>query len=150
MGLREQLDADMKAAMRAKETMKLSTIRMIRSAIQYKENEPGAKGPLDDTGILQVLGSEIKKRRDSADEYTKAGRPELAEKEEREIEVLQAYLPEPLSDAEVAQLIDEAIASEGAQGPRDMGKVMKALGPKTQGRVDTKQMAELVKQKLSG
>lgn len=149
MGLREQLDADMKNALRAKETLKLSTIRMIKSAVQYKETEPGAKGPLDDDAILQVITSEVKKRRDSIAEYEKASRPELAAKEQEEIDVLQTYLPTPLTEAEIATLVDEAIAEAGASEPRDMGKVMKILTPRTQARADGKIVADLVKQKLS-
>lgn len=149
MGLRERLDADMKTALREKDSLRLSTIRMIKSAVQYRETEAGAKGQLDDTGILQVLGSEIKKRRDALAEYEKANRTELAEKERKEIEVLQAYLPEQLSDEELVQAVEDAIAEAGAQGPRDMGKVMKVLTPRIQGRADTRAAADLVKQKLA-
>lgn len=149
MGLREQLDADMKTALRQKEPLKLSTVRMIKSAIQYKETEPGAKGPLDDDAILQVITSEVKKRRDSIAEYEKAGRSDLAAKEQDEIQILQAYLPTPLTEAEVASLVDEAIAEAGATGPKDMGKVMKILTPRTQARADGRIVADLVKLKLS-
>ena len=149
MGIREQLDADMKDALRAKEQLKLSTVRMIKSAMKYKETESGASGPLDDAGILQVITSEIKKRRDSVAEYEKANRPELAEKEKAEIAVLQAYLPPQLSEAELAQAVADAIAESGAEGPKDMGKVMKILTPRIQGRADGKVAADLVKQKLA-
>lgn len=149
MGLREQLDADMKTAMKEKDQNTLSTIRMIKSAMKYKEVEPGAAGPLDDTGILQVLTTEIKKRRDSVSEYEKAGRQDLADKEQAEIAVLQRYLPAQLSEAEIDKLVEETIAEVGAQGPKDMGKVMKAIGPKTTGRADGKLVADRVKQKLS-
>ena len=149
MGLRERLDADLKAALRDKDAVKLSTIRMIKSAMKYKETEPGAKGPLDDAGILQVLTSEIKKRRDSIAEYEKADRADLVEKEKAELAVLQSYLPEQLTEAELSRAVDEAIAEAGAQGPKDMGKVMKVLTPRIQGRADTKVAADLVKQKLA-
>lgn len=149
MGLRQQLDADMKTALREKAATRLSTIRMIKSAIQYKETEPGAKGPLDDDAILQVITSEVKKRRDSIGEYEKAGRSDLAAKEQEELDILQTYLPTPLTEAEIATLVDEAIAESGATGPRDMGKVMKILTPRTQARADGKVVADLVKQKLS-
>jgi len=149
MALREQLDADMKTALREKDQLKLTTIRMIKSAMKYKETEPGASGLLDDSGILQVITSEIKKRRDSVTEYEKGGRTDLADKERAEIAVLQAYLPAQLSPAELEQAVAQAIAEAGAQGPKDMGKVMKVLTPRIQGRADGKVAADLVKQKLA-
>jgi uncharacterized protein YqeY len=149
MTLRERLDADMKTAMREKDQVKLSTIRMIKSAMKYRETESGAKGPLDDAGIVQVVSSEIKKRRDAIAEYEKADRADLADKEKAELVVLEAYLPPQLTAAELESLVDEAIAATGAQGPKDMGKVMKALTPKTQGRADGKAVSELVKKKLT-
>jgi uncharacterized protein len=149
MALREQLDADMKTALREKDQLRLSTIRMIKSAMKYKETEPGASGLLDDSGILQVVTSEIKKRRDSVAEYEKANRPDLADKEKAEIVVLQAYLPEQLTPAELEKMVADAIAETGAQGPKDMGKVMKVLTPRIQGRADGKVAADLVKQKLA-
>ena len=149
MTLRERLDADMKAAMRDKDQVKLSTVRMIKSAMKYKETEPGATGPLDDAGIVAVVGSEIKKRRDAIAEYEKAGRAELAEKERGELTILQAYLPEQLTAEELERAVDEAIAATGAKGPKDMGAVMKALTPKTQGRAEGRVVSELVKKKLT-
>ncbi|AKU89957.1 GatB/YqeY domain-containing protein [Vulgatibacter incomptus] len=149
MALRETLDADMKTAMREKDQVRLGTIRMVKSAMKYKETEPGAAGPLDDTGILAVIGSELKKRRDAVAEYEKANRADLADKEKAEIEVLQSYLPAQLSEAELSKLVDEAIAEAGAAGPKDMGKVMKVLTPRIQGRADGKVVADLVKQKLA-
>lgn len=149
MTLRERLDADLKTAMREKDQQKLSTIRMIKSAMKYRETETGAKGPLDDAGIVQVVTSEIKKRRDAIAEYEKAGRTELAEKEKGELAVLEAYLPPQLSPGELEALVDEAVAATGAAGPRDMGKVMKVLTPRTQGRADGKTVSELVKKKLA-
>ena len=149
MGLREQLDADMKSALREKDQVKLSTVRMIKSAMKYKETEPGAKGPLDEAGILQVVTSEIKKRRDSISEYEKAGRTDLAEQEKAELAVLEAYLPEQLTAEELEKEVAAAIAEAGAQGPKDMGKVMKILTPRIQGRADGKTAADLVKQKLA-
>lgn len=149
MSLRERLDADMKTALRSKDSLRLSTIRLIKSAVTYKETEAGAKGPLGDEGILQVIVSEVKKRRDSVAEYEKAGRTDLAEKENAEIEVLQDYLPAQLSEEELSRMVDEAIAEAGASSPRDMGGVMKLLTPKTQGRADGKLVAELVKRRLA-
>ena len=149
MTLRERLDADMKTAMREKDQLKLSTVRMIKSAMKYRETEPGATGPLDDAGIVAVVTSEIKKRRDAIAEYEKAGRQELAAKERDELAVLESYLPPQLSAAELESLVDEAIAATGAQGPKDMGAVMKALTPKTQGRADGRAVSDLVKKKLT-
>ena len=150
MSLRERLDSDMKEALKAKDQLKLSTVRMIKSAMKYKETEPGATGPLDDAGIVSVITSEVKKRRDAIAEYQKANRADLAEKEEAELKVLQLYLPAQLTEAELAALVDEAIASTGAKAPKDMGAVMKAVQPKTAGRADGKVVAELVKKKLAG
>lgn len=150
MTLREQLDADMKTAMREKDTVRLSTVRMIKSAMKYKETEPGASGPLDDAGIVQVVVSEVKKRRDSVAEYEKAGRSDLADKERAEIEILQGYLPAQLEAHELDALVAAAIAEAQASGPKDMGKVMKILTPRIQGRADGKVVADLVKQKLAG
>ncbi len=149
MALREQLDADMKTALREKDQVRLSTIRLVKSAIQYKETEAGAGGALDDDGILKVLGSELKKRRDSIAEFEKAGRQDLADKEKAEVAVLQTYLPAQLAPDEIETLVTEAIAEAGAEGPKDMGKVMKVLTPKIQGRADGKFVADLVKQKLA-
>ncbi|HEY0839637.1 MAG TPA: GatB/YqeY domain-containing protein, partial [Vulgatibacter sp.] len=109
-----------------------------------------ATGPLDDAGIVQVIVSEVKKRRDSVAEYEKAARTDLADKERAEIGILQAYLPAQLEAHELEKLVAEAIAEAQASGPKDMGKVMKVLGPRTQGRADGKVVADLVKQKLAG
>lgn len=149
MTLRERLDADMKTAMREKDTVRLSTVRMVKSAVKYKEVEPGATGPLDDAGIILVLNSEVKKRRDAIAEYQKANRADLADKEEAELKILQTYLPEPLTPEQIAVLVDQAIVESGAKGPKDMGLVMKALMPKTSGRADGKVVSELVKKKLT-
>ncbi|HWV39076.1 MAG TPA: GatB/YqeY domain-containing protein [Vulgatibacter sp.] len=149
MSLREQLDADLKTALREKDPVRLSTVRMIKSAMKYRETAPGASGPLDEAGILQVIGSELKKRRDSVAEYEKAGRMDLADKERAEIAVLEGYLPAQLSAEELAKLVDDAIAEVQASGPRDMGKVMKILTPRIQGRADGRAVADLVKQKLA-
>lgn len=149
MSLRERLDAEMKTALREKDTLKLSTIRMIKSAMRYKETEPGAKGPLDEAGILSVVTSEIKKRRDAIVEFEKGGRPDLKEKEEAELSILKGYLPEQLSESELVALVEEAVATTSAKGPKDMGAVMKVLSPKTQGRAEGRVVSDLVKKKLS-
>jgi uncharacterized protein YqeY len=149
MTLRERLDADMKDAMRAKDQLRLDVVRAVKSAVKYREVEGDKAVVLDETGILQVLGSEIKKRRDSVEQYRAGGREELARKEEAEIAILQAYLPQQLGAEELARKVEEAIAKVGAKGPKDMGQVMKALLPEVQGRADGKAVSELVKQKLA-
>jgi uncharacterized protein len=147
MALKEQLDAELKAAMREKDQVKLSTVRMLKSAIKYREIE--LMKPLDDAGIHAVIASEIKRRRDSVEQYRAGGREDLAGQEEAEIAVLQAWLPAPLSPEELAKVVDAVIARVGAQGPKDMGKVMKELLPEVQGKAEGKAVSELVKQKLT-
>ena len=149
MTLRERLDGEMKAAMRAKADLRLQVIRGLKSAVKYREVEGEKAVVLDEPGILQVIGSEIKKRRDSVEQFRAGGREELARKEEAEIAVLQEFLPAQLSAAELAGKVDEVIARVGAKGPKDMGAVMKALLPEVQGRADGKAVSELVKHKLA-
>jgi uncharacterized protein YqeY len=148
MGLKERLDQDLKTAMREKAQLRLDTIRMLKSAIKYREIE--LMKPLDDAGIQGVIASEVKRRRDAVEQYRAGNRPELAEKEEAEIAILQGYLPQQLTADELRAKVDAAIAAVGAQGPKDMGKVMKALMPETQGRAEGSAVSELVKARLSG
>jgi uncharacterized protein len=149
MTLRQKLDEDLKAALRAKEDLRLQVIRGVKSAVRYREIEGEKAVVLDEVGILQVIGSEIKKRRDSVEQYRAGRREDLATKEEAEIAILQGYLPAQLSPEELARKVDEAIGKVGAKGPKDMGAVMKALMPEVQGRADGKAVSELVKQKLA-
>lgn len=149
MTLRQKLDEDLKAALRAREDLRLQVIRGVKSAVRYREVEGEKAVVLDEAGILQVIGSEIKKRRDSVEQYRGGGREDLATKEEAEIAILQGYLPAQLSPEELARKVDEAIGKVGAKGPKDMGAVMKALMPDVQGRADGKAVSELVKQKLA-
>jgi hypothetical protein len=148
MALRERLDEDLKSAMRARDSLRMNTIRGLKSAVKYREIE--LMKPLDDAGILGVAATEIKRRRDSVDQYRAGNRPDLADKEEAEIRLLQDYLPQPLAAAELEAKVDEVIARVGAKGPKDMGAVMKALLPDVQGRADGKVVSELVKQRLAG
>ena len=148
MPLKEQLDADLKAAMRAKDEVKLSVVRMLKSAIKYREIE--LMKPLDDAGVLGVISSEIKRRKDSVEQYTAGNRADLAAKETAEIAVLQGWLPAQLSEAELKALVEAAVQKSGAQGPKDMGAVMKLLVPDTQGKADGKVVSEMVKARLSG
>jgi hypothetical protein len=147
MALKDRIDTDLKSAMREKDAARLSVVRMLKSAIKYREIE--LMKPLDDAGIEAVVASEIKRRRDSVEQYRAGKREDLASKEEAEIAVLQGYLPQQLSAEEVAAKVDAAIAQSGAKGPKDMGAVMKLLMPEVQGRADGKVVSELVKQKLA-
>jgi uncharacterized protein len=149
MTLRERLDADMKAAMKAKDDLRLQVIRGVKSAVKYREVEGDKAVVLDEPGILQVVGSEIKKRRDSVEQYRAGGREELARKEEAEIGILQEFLPAQLTSEELARKVEEVIARVGAKGPKDMGAVMKVLVPEVQGKADGRAVSELVKQKLA-
>jgi uncharacterized protein YqeY len=146
--LKEQLDADLKAAMRAKDELKLSVVRMLKSAIKYREIE--LMKPLDDAGVLGVISTEVKRRKDSVDQYKAGNRTDLAEKEEAEIRILQAWLPAQLGEDELKKLVEAAVQKSGAQGPKDMGAVMKLLMPDTQGKADGKVVSEMVKARLSG
>jgi len=148
MALKDQLDADLKSAMLAKDTVKLSVVRMLKSAVKYREIE--LMKPLDDAGVLQVVTSEIKRHKDSVEQYRAGNRQDLVDQEEAEIRILQTWLPEQLSEAALQGLIDAAVTSTGAAGPRDMGKVMKALQPEVTGKADGKLVSELVKARLSG
>lgn len=148
MALRERLDEDLKSAMRAKDSLRMNTIRGLKSAVKYREIE--LMKPLDEAGILGVATTEIKRRRDSVEQYRAGNRPDLADKEEAEIRLLQDYLPQQLPAAELEAKVDEVIARVGAKGPKDMGAVMKALLPDVQGRADGKVVSELVKQRLAG
>jgi uncharacterized protein len=146
--LKERIDADLKDAMRSKNELTLSVVRMLKSAVKYKEVEPGAT-PLDDAGVQKVIATLIKQRRDSIQQFNDAGRPELAQKEEQEISVLQNYLPQQLSAQELEQLVQAAVNETGAQSAKDMGAVMKAVGPKVAGRAEGKAVSDAVKAALA-
>lgn len=129
--IQSKIHDEMKAAMRAKDKPRLGTIRLIQA--EFKRIEVDERIELDDARVLAVLDKMVKQRRDSAKQYTDAGRPELAEQENAEIVVISEFLPQPFSDDEIAGLIDEAIASTGASGMQGMGQVMAELKPKLQG-----------------
>ncbi len=147
MGLKERLEQDQKTAMRERAQLRLDTIRMLKSAIKYREIE--LMKPLDDAGIHGVIASEVKRRRDAAEQYRAGNRKDLADKEDAEIAILQAYLPQQLGEDELRAKVDEAVKKVGAQGMKDMGAVMKALMPEIQGRSDGMVASELVKARLS-
>ncbi|RRQ21768.1 GatB/YqeY domain-containing protein [Thiohalobacter thiocyanaticus] len=146
MSLKAQIQEDMKAAMRGGDKSRLATIRLIMAAI--KQREVDERIELDDAQVTAVLDKMVKQRRESIEQYQSAGREELAAKEQQEIEVIQDYLPEPLTEAEISQLIDDAIAASGASSIKDMGKVMGQLKPKLQGRADMGAVSGQVKAKL--
>jgi uncharacterized protein len=146
MGLHEQIDQELKEAMRGKNENKRDAIRSLLTAMKVKEKE--LRRPPNDIEIQQVISSQVKQRRDSSEQYRKAGRLELAQKEEEEIGFLQAFLPEMLSPDELEALIDEAVSETGAKSQKEMGKVMKALMPKISGRAEGKTVNELVRKKL--
>ena len=148
MSVKEQLDQELKTAMREKDALKLSVIRMLKSAVKYREIE--LMKPLDEAGVLAVISSEIKRRRDSVEQYTAGNRADLADKETAEIKVLQAWLPAQLGLEELQKLVEAAVQKSGAQGPKDMGAVMKLLVPETQGKADGKVVSDMVKARLSG
>lgn len=149
MTLRERFDADLKEAMRAKDQVRVDTVRAIKSAIKYKEVEGEAK-TLDDAGIVKILTSELKKRKEASEQFRAAGRTDLADKEEREAGIITAYLPQQMTEAEITQVVEAAIAESGAKTAKEMGAVMKLVQPKVAGRADGKLVSEIVKKKLSG
>jgi hypothetical protein len=148
MSLQDKLNNDMKDAMRAKDTLRLSTVRQLRSAIKNKEIAIGKS--LDDEAIVGVITTQGKQRREAAQMYRDNGRPELAEKEEAELEILLAYLPAQLGESELRTLISAVISEVGASSPQDMGKVMGPIMAKTRGCADGKLVNQLVKELLAG
>ncbi|MEE4253802.1 MAG: GatB/YqeY domain-containing protein [Desulfuromusa sp.] len=148
MNLKDQLMQDMKEAMKAKQTDRLGTIRQLRSAIKNKEIE--LQQELDDEGILSVIGTAVKQRREAALMYHDNNRPELAAKEEAELAVLQQYLPAQLSETEIRDIVSAVIAEMGATSMKDMGKVMPLVMAKTKGSADGKIVNQLVRELLAG
>ncbi len=147
--LSQQITEDMKTAMREKNAVALGAIRMLKSAIKNAAIEKGgADAELTDPEVVAVVRREVKKRQDSIEQYQSAGRAELAEQEEAEIGVLQAYLPEPLSESELTAIIDAAIAEVGATSRKEMGAVMKLVQDRTAGRADGKTLSQAVMAKL--
>lgn len=147
--LKDQIRADLKEAMKAKEKERTGTIRMLLAAIQTAETE-GSKHEVDDAEIQKIIAREIKKRRESAEIYTTNGREDLAETELAEANVLEAYQPKQLTDDELAVLIDDTVAETGATSMAQMGQVMKAATAKAEGRADGKRISEAVKARLNG
>ncbi|MEW8043260.1 MAG: GatB/YqeY domain-containing protein [gamma proteobacterium symbiont of Phacoides pectinatus] len=146
--LKQRITDDMKSAMKAGDKPRLGAIRLLLAAI--KQREVDERIELNDEQVLADLDKMVKQRRDSIAQYEKAARPDLAEQEQFEIDVLQEYLPEALREEEIAAMIAEAITGSGAETMRDMGKVMGQLKPKLQGRADIGAVSALVKQQLGG
>lgn len=147
--LSQQITEDMKTAMREKNTLALGTIRMLKSAIKNAAIEKGgADAELSDAEVITVIRREVKKRQDSIEQYTTAGRLELVQQENAEMAVLNGYLPEPLSAEKLEEIITAAIAEVGATSRKDMGQVMKLVQERTEGRADGKTLSQAVMAKL--
>ena len=149
MAFIDKISEDLTAAMRAKDQLRLDTLRMTKAALMNREVEK--KRALDDAESQQVVVSMIKQRRDSVEQYRNGGRPELADKEAAEIAILETYLPPPIAAAELERIVREVIGETGATSAKDMGRVMKGVITKLAGRTaDGKIISELVKQQLAG
>lgn len=147
MSLKERINEDMKGALRVRETARLSALRLLIAAMKQKEIDERIE--LDDAGVTGVIEKLIKQRKDSVAQYQAANRQDLADKEQFEIEVLSVYMPQPLSESEVADLIKQALAETGASGAKDMGKVMAWIKPKLAGRADMGAVSAKIKSALA-
>ena len=147
MSLRDRLDEELKAAMRSSDAVRRDALRMVLAAVQRAEKE--GKHELSDEEMLGVLTRELKVRHESVDTFRAGGREDLVAKEEAAIAVVSEFMPRPLSEAELRALVDQAIAETGASSPRDIGKVMGWLSPRTRGRADGKVVSQLVTQLLA-
>jgi len=148
VSLQDRVQTDIAAAMRAGDGLRRDVLRMVVSAAYNVEKREGR--PLTDDEYLAVLSREVKTRRESVEAFRAGGREDLATQEEAEIAIISGYLPEPLTEAEIAALVEEAVAATGATSPRDMGKVMGWLTPRTRGRADGKLVSSLVARTLAG
>jgi hypothetical protein len=146
MDLHARIEADMKHALKTGAKEKLSTLRMLSAALKNKQIEK--RRPLTEDEVLETVRSLMKQRKDSIEQFTKGGRQDLADKEQAEVVVLEAYLPAQMSREELEAMVKTAVAESGAQGAKDMGKVMKVLVPMLAGRADGKLVSELVKNTL--
>lgn len=146
----QDLRDELKKAMLARDTEKTSVLRMIISAIQYYEiNKGGAGYSASEEDVMNVIAAQAKQRRDSIEQFIAGNRPELAEKEQQELDMIQKFLPEQMGEEEITRLVQEAIASTGASSVADMGKVMGALMPKTKGKADGGLVSKIVREKLA-
>ena len=147
MGLEERLIEEMKHAMKSNDKLRLSTIRMIRSAVKNKEIEQ--RSQLTDEGITKVIQGLVRKGEESVEQFRVGGRADLVEKEEKEIEILKSFLPQPISREEILRAIDQSMEETQASSLKDLGKVMKSVIPKLGGKADGKLINQLVKERLS-
>jgi len=147
MSLKEQINEDMKSAMRIKDSARLGAIRLLQSALKQKEVDE--RVDLNDDDVLVIIDKMLKQRRDSIDAFKKAERNDLVEKEEFEVSVLQEYMPEPLSDNEISNIIDQAIKNLGALTMKDMGAVMSAVKPELSGKANMADVSQKIKSKLT-
>jgi uncharacterized protein YqeY len=147
MPLREQLNEDIKVAMKAREADKLAALRLLLAAV--KQREVDERVTLDDAGVLSVIDRMLKQRKDSIAQFEKAGRQDLVDKEKLEVGVLSAYLPQQLGEEEIRAIVSEAVSATGARSPADMGKVMGVVKPRLAGRADMGKVSALVKAALS-
>ncbi len=147
MALLDQIQKDLKEAMKAKDSVRLGTLRLVLTAIKNKEKE--VKRELEEKEVLQIISNQIKQRKDSVEQYRKGGREDLASKEEQELKILQSYMPEQLSEAELEKLVMETIQEVGATTVKDLGKVMKVIMPRVAGRADGKVVNQMVRSRLS-
>ncbi len=147
MSLRDRLDTEIKAAMRSHDDMRRDALRMVLAAVQRAEKE--GKHTLGDEEMIAVLSRELKVRRESEEAFRNGGRADLAANEEHAIAIIGEFMPQPLSEAELRAMVESAMAESGAASPRDMGKVMAIVSPKTRGRADGKAVSQLVTQMLA-
>jgi len=147
MSLRDQIPEDLKTALRGKKSLDLLVLRMLQAAIKNREIDK--KGELNDEEIVQVVSSEIKKRRDAIEEFTKVSREDAAEAEQLEINILMKYMPEQLSEEEVASKVQELVAGSGAAGLKDLGIAMKVVMPELKGKADGKLINKYVREQLA-
>lgn len=145
--MREKILKDMMAAMKNQEKERLSVLRMVKGAMQLEEINK--KKELDDTEVIAVISKQIKLRKESIEEFKKGNRQDLIDSTQQEIEILNEYMPEQLSEEEINKVIDEAIAEVNPQAPSDMGKIMKLVTPKLTGKADMSSVSKLVKEKIS-
>jgi uncharacterized protein YqeY len=147
MSIKARLQDDIKSAMRAREADRLTTLRLVTAAIKQKEVDERVE--LDDAAVLAILEKLVKQRKDSIAQFQAGGRQDLVDKEQAELLVLAAYMPERITDTELAAAVDAAIAQSAAAGPQDMGKVMAILKPQLSGRADMGQVSQLLKSRLA-
>jgi len=144
--LKQRIDHDAKKALKSKEALRLSVLRMLKSEIRYKEIDKGSE--LSNDEVISVLSSSIKKRKDSIEQFEKGGRDDLVSKEKAELEVILGYMPEQLTEEKLSQIINQAIKEANATGPSDLGKVMKLIMPQVKGKADGKMVNQLVSSQL--